>query len=211
MAKGKSSSGSGIATAAIYVFLVAVLGTYFLPIVGVNLPAFGRKSWGVRDIVKTIPKGTSKKADEKKQLTPQYDFMDLVKEVSPRNPDNKTAVKVSPEFIFGAMVPVALALTYLFSVLGLLIASLRKGGLFVLTSALAFITAFYSLVGTYLLSQAAHRAFSDSVAKVAESPFGIIAKNLVQQITVQPDSGLYALVVLTGLVFVVGIYRLKQD
>ena len=44
MAKGKSSSGSGIATAAIYVFLVAVLGTYFLPIVGVNLPAFGRTS-----------------------------------------------------------------------------------------------------------------------------------------------------------------------
>ena len=212
MAKGKSSSGTyGIATVAIYVFLVAILGTYFLPIVSVNLPAFGRKSWGVRDIVKSLPKGIGQRGEKKKQLTSQFDFMDFVKEVSPQRPDTKTVAKKSYQFIFGAMVPVALVFSYALSILGLLLAPVRKGGLFVLTSALALIGAFYTLVGTYLLTQAAQRSFSASVAKVAEGPFGVIAKNLVQQVTIQPDNGLFALMILTALVFVIGLYRLQKD
>ena len=206
--KVKTSSNRGrLLMGAIYVFLIAALGTYFLPIVGVNLPAFGKKSWSVRDVVSAIPKGTAQKEEKKGDLTPQYDFLDLVKEISPKQPETKTTAKLSPQFILGALVPIALALAYLLSVLGLLVAPLKKGATFFLVSALSAICSVYALLGVFYLGQAAQQAFSDSLAKVEDSPFSIIAKNLVQQVTIQPENGLYALVLLTVIVFGLGVYR----
>ena len=213
MAKAKIGNVQQIATAAIYVFLMGALGTYFLPIVSVTLPALGKKSWSVRDIVQSIPmpKGAAQKEGQKGKLTPDYDFFDIVKEISPKNPETKATAKVSPEFIAGALVPVALAFAYLLALLGLFVAPLKKGGAFSSVSVAATACSAYALLGTYYLSQAAQRAFSSSVAKVEDSPFGMIAKNFVQQVTIQPETGLYALVVLTALVLVVGFYRKAQS
>ena len=113
MTKVKSGSNANpITTIALYGLLIAALGTYFLPILSVSLPVFGRKSWSVQNLVKAVPKNMfqQQKEEKGKPLTPEYDFFDLVREISPRDPQTKTAVKVSPEFIAGALVPVALAL-----------------------------------------------------------------------------------------------------
>lgn len=208
MVKMKTSANFyQLATVAIYVFLIAILGTYFLPIVSVNLPALGKKSWSVKDVVKTIPRGVSRQKREQKQLTPQYDFLDLVKEVSPRNPETKAPSRRSAQFILGALVPVALALTYLLALLSFFLAPLKKGAAFVFTSALTAICSSYALVGTFFLAQAAQRAFSSSLEKIADSPFSVIAKNFVREITIQPENGFLALVLLTVVVFGIGIYR----
>ena len=57
MPKVKSAGLEGATTVAIYIFLIAALGTYFLPVISVNLPVFGMKSWSVRDVVQVLPKG----------------------------------------------------------------------------------------------------------------------------------------------------------
>lgn len=215
MAKGKSSTNlQFVSTIAIYVFLIGALGTYFLPIVSVTLPAFGNKGWSVRDVVTSIPipkVGLKATSQTEEKLTLDYDFIDLVKEVSPKNPETKATVKVSPEFIAGALVPVALALAYVLVLLCCFLAPLKKGAIFPSVSLLATACAAYALLGTYYLSQAAQRAFASSIARVEDSPFGIIAKNFVQQVTIQPETGLYALVVLTALVLVTGFYRRAQN
>lgn len=208
MAKGKSIANlHQITTIAIYVLLLAVLSTYFLPIVGVNLPAFGKKTLSVRDIVKVLPKSVSQRSEAHQPLTVQFDFLDLVKEVAPRNPDTKVIVKLSPEFISGALVPVALALTYLLALLSFFIAPLRKDQAFLFTSVLSLVCALYAFLGTSLLGQAARRAFADSLAKVEEAPFAMIAKKFVQEVTIQPEKGFLLLVLFTVLVLGVGLYR----
>lgn len=214
MAKTKVGNVQQLTTVAIYVFLIGALGTYFLPVVSVTLPALGKKSWSVRDVVSVIPmpkggpsKGTAQKEAGKEQLKLDYDFLDLVKEVSPKNPRTKTASKTSPEFIAGALVPVSLALAYLLALLSLFLAPLKKGGTFIPVSLLTSACSAYALLGTYFLAQSAKRAFASSIAKVEDSPFGAIAKHFVQQVTIQPERGLYALVVLTVLALGVGFYR----
>ncbi len=212
MAKTKSSASNSfkIATGVIYLSLLAALGTYFLPLQSVTLPAIGKKSWSVQDIVKSFPKGAVKgKAGRKFDVN--FDFMDFVKEITPKKAASGTPAKISPEFIFGALIPVALVLAYLFALLSLLLASVRNGSALIGTALISVISAGYVLVGTYYLSSAAQKAFSSSVAKVADSPFGVIAKNFVQEVSIQPETGLYALVGLTVLVLVVGLYRRNQS
>ncbi len=216
MSKTKSSASNSYKTATfvIYLFLFAALGTYFLPLQSIKLPALGKKSWSVQDIVKTLPKGAPKgKAGEEKKMgkfNTDFDFMDFVKEITPKKQATGAPVKISPEFIFGALVPVALILAYFFVVLSLFLTPIRKGSALIGSSLLSVLCSAYVLVGTYYLSSAAQRAFSSSLAKVEESPFGIIAKNFVQQVSIQPETGLYALVGLTVLVLVVGFYRRNQ-
>ncbi len=215
MTKGKSGSNlNQIAVIAVYVLLIGALGTYFLPVMSVKLPAFGTKSWSVKDIVsvipKSLPKGGGQKAEEKGKLSINYNFNDLIKEISPKGEPGKGKVHVSKKIILGGLVPFALALAYLFVALTLIFALLKKCGACFSTSMLAAVCSVYALVGTYALAQAAQKAFSDSMAKVESSPFGAIAKNFVQQVSVQPEKGLYALAGLTVLVFLIGFYCKKK-
>ncbi|GEM_PF-5720520 len=216
MAKMKSSASNSYksATVVIYLFLAAALGTYFLPLQSVTLPAVGKKSWSVKDVVKTLPKSAPKKGQAQeesrgKSFKVNFDFMDFVKEITPKNQAN-AAVKVSPEFIFGALIPVALVGAYLFLVISLFLAPIKKGSALIGSSLIAAGCAVYVLLGTYYLSAAAQKAFSSSLAKVSDSPFGAIAKNFVQQVSIQPETGLYALVALSILVLVAGFYRRNQ-
>ena len=209
MTKQKTGSNPNqVATVAIYIFLVAALGTYVLPIMSVSLPAFGKKSWSVRDMVSVLPKGMpSKEGAKQEKLTPQYDFLDLVKEITPRDSQTKAAVKVSPEFIAGIWVPAALALAYLLVLVNLFLAALKKGNVFLISSVLSAVCACYALAGTFYLAQVAQRAFSSSLAKVDDSPFGSIVKSVIQQVSIQPEKGLFALSLLTVAVLGVGLYR----
>ena len=215
MVKGKTGSGANqIVVIATYVFLLGALGTYFLPVMSVNLPAFGKKSWSVKDIVsvipKSLPKGGGQQPDKKGKLSIDYDFKDLIKEISPKAEPGKGATKISPQVVFGAFVPVALALAYLLAAVSLILAVLKKCAAFFTASVATAACSVYALVGTYLLAQAAQKAFSASMAKVESSPFGAIAKNFVQQVSIQPETGLYALTILTVLVFLIGVYRKDQ-
>jgi hypothetical protein len=213
MARTATKSTSNIrqvTTVLIYVSLFAVLTTYLMPIVGVSLPAFGKKAFGVRDLVRVIPKGVSKKEQRSEKLTINYDFMDLVKEISPRDPNTKVVTKVSPQFILGAMVPVALALVYVLTLIALFVAPIKNAGALLATSGLSVLFSIYALAGTYFLGQSVQQAFSDSVAKLAETPFSAITQKFVQQVSIQPDYGLYALLLLTVLTFVLGWYRNRQ-
>ena len=208
MAKGKASSTGQVITIAVYVFLIGALATYFLPVISVNLPALGKKSWSVKDMVgvipKSLPKAGGQPAEKKEKLSIDYDFGDLLKELSPKGEPGKGGAKVSKKVILAGFVPVALALAYLLAVVSLLLAALKKkSGFFVASAGTAFCSV-YALAGTYLLAQRAQQAFSTSMEKVSESPFGAIAKNFVQQVTVQPETGLYALAVLTVLAFLLG-------
>lgn len=208
-----TSNGYKLATVAIYLLLIAALATYFLPLQSVTLPAIGKQSWSVQDIVKSLPKGAGKgqagKAQSGRSFDVNFDFMDFVKEITPKQQGTGGPSKVSPEFIFGALIPVALVLAYLFVILSLLLA-LLKGSALIATSLASVICSAYVLVGTYYLSAAAQKAFSSSVAKVADSPFGIIAKNFVQEVSIQPETGLFVLVGVTALTLVTGFYRRNQ-
>ncbi len=178
---------------------------------GIQIPAFGKKSFSVRDFAQAIPKGMpSQRGERPQKLSPHYDFMDLVKEISPRNPDTKAVVTVSPEFVLGAMVPVALVLVYGLTLVGLFIAPIRNASALLLTSSLSVLFAGYVLAGTYFIGQSAQRTFSDSVSKLSDTPFAAITQKFVQQVSVQPDYGLYALLLLTILTLVLGLYRNTQ-
>jgi len=212
MAKGKASSGANqVVAIAVYVLLIGALGTYFLPIMSINLPAFGKKSWSVKDIVnvipKSLPKGGGQKVESKGKLSINYDFNDLIKEISPKAQPGKGRAGVSRKVMLGALVPVALAFAYLLAIVSLLLALSKNCSAFVASSIAAAACSVYALAGTYLLAQATQKAFSDSMAKVESSPFGAIAKNFVQQVTIQPETGLYALAVLTVLAFIFGLYQ----
>ena len=216
MVKGKTGSGANqIVVIATYVFLLGALGTYFLPVMSVNLPAFGKKSWSVKDIVsvipKSLPKGGGQQPDKKGKLSIDYDFKDLIKEISPKSEPGKGGAQVSPRIILGTLVPVALALAYLLVIVSLLMALSKNCSAFGASSIAAAACSVYALVGTYLLAQAAQKAFSSSMAKVEASPFGAIAKNFVQQVSVKPEMGLYALAVLTVLVLVLGLSQKKKS
>lgn len=200
-----------ILTVLIYVSLFAVLATYVMPIVGVSLPALGKKSFSVRDFASALPKSVpSKKEERPEKLSPNFDFMDLVREISPRHPETKTVVKVSPEFVMGAMVPVALVLVYVLALIGLFLAPLRNAAALLIVSGLSVLFSGYVLAGTYYIGQAAQRAFSDSVSKLSETPFAAITQKFVQQVSIQPDYGLYALLLLTILTLVLSWYRNTQ-
>ncbi len=216
MAKGKAGGNSNqIAVIATYVFLIGALGTYFLPIISVKLPALGVKSWSVKDVVsvipKLLPKGGGQKAEQKGKLSVNYDFNDLIKEISPKGEPGKGKAHVSKKIILGGLVPFALALAYLLAALSLILAVLKKCAAFFTASVATAACSVYALLGTYALAQAAQRAFSDSMSKVESSPFGAIAKNFVQQVKVQPETGLYVLAALTVLVVVIGFCCKKKS
>lgn len=211
--KAASSKGTQISTVLIYLLLLGTLATYVLPLQSVTLPAIGKKSWSVQDVIKTIPQSASTKSQKEKtgglDLKIDFDFMDFVKEIAPKG-ENKEQVKISPEFIFGALMPIALVLSYVFVILSLLVAASKKGAGLIGFTLGAAISAVYVLVGTFYLSQAAQRAFQSSMAKIEGSPFAAITKNFVQEVSIQPEYGLYTLVALTALTAAVGFYRRNQ-
>lgn len=208
MTKLKSGSKPfGITTVVLYVFLVAAIGTYFLPFVGVGIPVVGEKSWGVRDLVKTLPKGVQMKGAERKEFTPEFDFVDLIEEVTFRIPEGKVTWNTVKHFLLAALIPVALLLAYLALLIGLFLASLKNTKAFACVAGLATVCAAYVVIGISYLGIAAQKALADSLARVEESPFFLVTKELVQEVSIRPDIGGIALLILAALIFVVALFR----
>ena len=111
----------------------------------------------------------------------------------------------------GALVPVALGLTYLVLVLGLLTAPLKKSGFFIFLSGFATVCAAYAVVGVFYLNALSQQVFSEALAKAEESPFFFVTQHFVKDISVRPDVGMIALLVLTALTFVTALGRMSQS
>ena len=211
MTKVKSVSGYfSVTTIVLYALLIAALSTYFMPVVNVNLSALGSKVWSVQDLVRIIPSGMIWKNEERQPLTAQYDFFDLVQELAPRQAGSKVTLKASPQFIAGALVPLALAGAYVLAILNLLLVPLRRNQVFTIVSIFTVACSGYVLFGMYYLDQVARRVFSESLAKVGESPFALIARNLISEVEIRPASGLFVLVGLTVLILLFAFWQRRQ-
>ena len=194
-------------TILIYACLIAGAGTYFLPVIRVNLPPLGEKSWSIQDIVGPIFQKMAPSQQKTGSVKLDRDFFELVNKVAPKDSKTSAPKKISITYILGALVPVALLASYVFLFAGLFLAGLKNAGALVFSSAAAAITAIYALLGTFYLGAAAERAFTNAVAKAGEGVLGVITKNFAVKLTVQPSVGLYLLAVLMSLCFVTSLYR----
>ena len=211
MAKSKVKSGSyRFWTVVIYVFLLGAVGTYFLPFVGVQVPVLGEKSWSVRDIVKTIPKIKPSSGEQRTKFSTRFDFMDFVKEIAPRGGDAKAEKKKLTVIVLGALIPIALVLAYTAVVIGLFLAPLKKGRAFILTCVVATVSATYVFVGIHYVNAAAQQAFNQAISQAQGSPFFLVTKHLVQEVSIQPAYGLVTLLVLGTLLFATGLLRMSK-
>lgn len=214
MVRTKTAPNSlNVTTVLIYLLLLGALGTYALPLQSVTLPALGKKSWSVQGIIKSLPKGAGRKQEKtasKSDFKMEYNFMDFLKEVSPKD-QTKTNVKISPEFVLGILVPISILLSYLFVILSLFVAPIKKGAALIGLTLVSAICSSYAVLGTYYLSAVAQKAFQSSLAKIEGSPFAMITKNLIQEVTIQPEKGLFILLAAAVLAAAVGFYRRNQS
>lgn len=205
MADSQGKGGIGFSTILIYVMLFTGLATVYMPMMQVQSPALGTKSWRVMDLVKALPKGGGEKKDP--IIKVDYDFMDVLKKILPKNSKTDKPQKVSLTFILGILVPVALALTYALLILSLILAPVKKGPFFPWVSGMSFLTAAYSLAGIFYLGLSAEKAFTDAVDKASQGLLGIITKNLVPEISLTPATGCYVLAGVTLGAVVVSQWR----
>ena len=115
-----------ITTILIYSLLAGGLASSYLPIVQVKSPLIGTKSWGVQDLIKSLPKSSGKKKKDP-IIKVDYDFMDVLKKILPKNSKTNEPKTASLTFILGILVPIALALTYFLLIIALLVAPIKRG------------------------------------------------------------------------------------
>ncbi|MBI4115143.1 MAG: hypothetical protein HY447_01055 [Candidatus Omnitrophica bacterium] len=196
-------------------FLAGSLGTYILPVIVVNFPPLGQKAWSVLDVTKPVAKAlTGKRKEAQKGQFPgikvDQDFLDLLKKIAPKSEASGEPQKFSLPYILGILVPVSLILAYLLAALGLLSLIVGIGGVSRFFSFLALVNSAYALVGTFYLGKAAAASFQQSVEKASQGIFGAIAQNFAEKVTVEPDKGLFMLVVLTALSFAALVLAKKK-
>lgn len=193
-------------TVTIYILLFLGLGTYFMPLLQVKLAPLGTKSWSLQQILEPLPQKIFG-GGKKKSFKVDYDFTDLLEKVLPRDKKSNELTRLSPTFILGALIPVALIVTYLSLIGGLFLAAFGRGSPLVYTSLIGLIGAAYSMFGVYYLGQAAVKGFDAAVERAGEGVLGFVTRNFVQEAAIQPDAGLFVLLVATLAIFAVGIYR----
>jgi len=206
----KKSNGF-IASPILFILLIAALGTAILPVISVKVPPLGARSWSVMDLAAPILERVVPKEKKKSwiKVDVDKDFFEVLGKILPRDAKSGESQKVSLTFILGALVPVALILCYLFLALSLLCVLILRG-LLKTTTVVALLTSIYGLVGTFYLGQAAQQAFANSVDRGPGGLLGAITRSFVPEITIVPDSGLYALVLLSALVFAANAIFGKQ-
>lgn len=201
----------------VFVFLVAALATAGLPLIRIEVPPVGRKSLGIRDLVGSLPKAArSQKSGEGASLKVKMDpdFFDVIEKVLPKKSKAGSApsgapAKVSPTFVLAILVPVSLAAAYLLTLIEAALAALKRTRAFKTASLVALASSAYALVGTIYLSRVAQETVNQGIADAGEKLFGIFSKEIMPQITLAPDKGLYALLAASALVFVTGLLAKK--
>ena len=191
--------------ALITICLVVAAYTYWLPIIRVVVSPLGSKAWSVRDIVKVIPKGVFQPA-KKPSFKIDFDFVDLVMKILPKNSQTQAPKKLSLTFIYCMLVPVALVIAYLGVFLQFVMIFFSKGQVLQKTAGVTIVASLYALIGTYYLGVQAQIAFTNAVERASQGTFGFVAKYLVQQTAVCAGAGAYTLLVATTLVFLTSFF-----
>jgi hypothetical protein len=194
--KSKTSAKSNtlqIWTIALYVLLTAGIVSYFLPFISVQVPVVGKKSWSVQDVVKTIPKSVSTKEKKRGTFSKQFDFMDFLKEISPKGEGVQVTQKRVTNAILGALVPIALIVAYFTLIAGLFAVRFNKPGLLAFVSGVASGCAGYVVVAILYFNLEAQQAFNAAMSKAQDSPFFMVTKNFVSEVSIQPEYGAYVL------------------
>lgn len=199
MAKKKGKKGAVILM--VWLFLAGSAATYFMPALRLSVPGIGQMSWSAWDLTESAAQAAQAKLKDQKTPPKDWDFMDLLKKITPKNPESKKPQKISPTFVLGALVPVSLFLSYLLVLwMGLMAASGKTGGA---VSFAGVISSGYALFGTFYLGQAAQQAFQDSMDRAAGGFLGVVTKNFVKEMTVNPGTALYFLFGSCLLIFAV--------
>lgn len=198
-------------TILIYFFLLAAVSTYFLPFIGVSVPALGTKSWSVRDIVKTLPRAVRFQRQGEHPLSTHFDFIDFVREISPKAKEGGLSRAGALNLALAALVPVSAILAYAMLVVGFLAAPMKKSAPFACIIGTAVVSACYCLLGVYYFNGIAQRAFSEALSKVTEGPFAFLTKQLIQQVSIGPSTALFGLTVCSVLIFLVHLFRMSKE
>lgn len=201
----------------VFVFLVAALATAWLPLIRIEVPPVGKKSLGIRDLVSSLSKAAqSGKSGEGASLKVKMDpdFFDVIEKVLPQKSKAGSApsgapAKVSPTFVLALLVPISLAAAYLLALIEAALAAFKQIGAFKTASLVALASSAYALVGTIYLSRVVQETVNKGIADAGEKLFGIFSKEVMPQITLAPDKGLYALLAASALVFVTGLLAKK--
>ncbi len=209
----QSRKGLGIVLLVTYVLMIAALGTYVLPVWRVEMKPLGSKSWSVHDLVKAMPKPALRRDAETDQKPStrkkSFDFGDVLRNVSrPAQPGDEK--KISPTFVIGIFIPIALALTYLLVLLGLFLAPVKGGKPFRLIAGFSILASGYVLAATHYLSVQAQNSFAQGIQQAGQGIFALLGPGIAPQLTIRPDVGLFALFGLTVAVFVVNFARKKS-
>ncbi|MBI4388112.1 MAG: hypothetical protein HY582_03630, partial [Candidatus Omnitrophica bacterium] len=193
----------GIGTISVYILLLVALGTYFTPVLKIEVPLFGVKKWSTHDFVKRIPMKFSSQKEKSSDFKVDQDFFETIKKIFPKKEGVGAAQpQTAPTALVAAVIiPVALALTYLLVLLGLIFVSIGKWSAVFFSSIFSVCTAVCALFASYYLGAAANQAFADAVAKAGENFLGVVTKNFIPKNTIQLDLGLYLLVGFTILSF----------
>ena len=189
----------------IYLFLFGAVATYYFPVVSIHFPALGKKSWSLYQIVRFLPKPVF---SSKKDAGLDLDFRDALEKIFPQMKQEDWYKKIPLELIFVVLMPVALFLAYLMVFLGFFFTPLKQGLLMHWTSALALLASVYALLAVYVLAHVAHEQFAVAGGvNAGKNPFSILARAFAKEIRVQPESALFALVALTGILFILVCWR----
>ena len=190
------------------IVLLAALGSSALPVIEVKVPPVVHERWSVMSIAKPIPKMFQKKESKLDFAKLDFDFFDVLAKILPKNEKSGERQRVSLTFVLGALVPVALVLSYLLALAALVFNFLPlMGFLFALCARFAMFTSAYALVGTHYLGKAAQSAAQASVDQRAEGLLGLVTQHLVRKITIQPDTGLFVLFGCLAVVFMLSFFK----
>lgn len=183
------------------VLLLASLATFFLPLMRAEMKPVFDKRWSAWQVVEPLPKAFTKKGSgtstgtstTQGTVTRDVDYMDVLQKILPKNETTKEPSKLSPVFINGVLVPVALIVAYLGTLLACLLFFWSRKWFYPFLLALNFSAALYAIFGVTALGVAAKRAFEKAVDAQTSQWFGIVTKYFVSEVVIAPDVALYVM------------------
>ncbi|MCM8776110.1 MAG: hypothetical protein NC930_07185 [Candidatus Omnitrophica bacterium] len=207
--KSKKKSGPyRLSSVLIYIGLMGSFLTYFQPVLTIKMPALEIKSWSVHDIVKTVSRYSFQR---KKPEKGQIDFFDVVRDLAQSGSKKNDLTKTSAGVLVGLTVPVALVLAYLFILLSFLFVPLRIRFPLVLSSGLAAFLSGYVIMGLKFLSAMAQEKFSTALDGTHARALSALTRYFAQEVSVQPEKGIFLIVSLTSAIFLVSLFRPKKS
>ncbi len=194
----------------VYLMLAGALFTYVCPFVRVRVPALGTRTWSVRDMVQTASKVIPSKTNTAQSFNPSFDFIDFIRELLPRGEGFRLEQERTLLFVMGAFVPLALIVVYVTLVLTFFLALLKNGNPYAWATGIMNVCVGYVIGSIYFFNHAAHESFGKAITSAKANPFFLVTERLVQDVSLEPAKGAWALIAFTAVLFVVGLLRLSK-